>query len=195
MAVEAPVFRGGADRDPREGPSPDAPVSGLTPSAEGEQPQVSLRSVTPGDEPFIREVYASTRDAEMALVPWDDETKQRFIDQQFHAQSVHYASNYPDADFDLVLVDEQLAGRLYVQRRGDGIDLLDIALLSAFRNRGVGTRLMLRLVDEAHGAGVPLRLHVERFNPARHLYDRLGFAEIEDRGVYAYMELRPEGSS
>ncbi|HZS16246.1 MAG TPA: GNAT family N-acetyltransferase [Candidatus Dormibacteraeota bacterium] len=140
-------------------------------------------------------MYASTRDAEMALVPWDDETKQRFIDQQFHAQSVHYASNYPDADFDLVLVDEQLAGRLYVQRRGDGIDLLDIALLSAFRNRGVGTRLMLRLVDEAHGAGVPLRLHVERFNPARHLYDRLGFAEIEDRGVYAYMELRPEGSS
>lgn len=152
-------------------------------------PKVSLRTITPDDKPFLREVYASTREAELALVPWDDATKQVFIDHQFHAQNVHYDTNHPDADFDLILVDGEAVGRLYVRRSADEIMLLDIAVLAAHRNCGVGRLLVEELMAEAAESNRPLRLHVEMFNAgARRLYDRLGFVPLEDRGVYVLME-------
>jgi predicted GNAT family acetyltransferase len=59
-------------------------------------------------------------------------------------------------------------------------------------NRGLGTTLLKNLQAEAAAAGKPLRIHVERFNPVLRLYERLGFREIEDRGVYLFMEWRAE---
>jgi ribosomal protein S18 acetylase RimI-like enzyme len=173
------VHRGGAAEDPREGPCSSTPT----------HTNVSLRAITPDDEPFVRDVYASTRDAELAMVDWDDDTKQRFVDQQFHAQSVHYAANHAGADFDLIVVDGEPIGRLYVHRGDEELHLLDIAVLAAHRNRGIGTMLVRDLTEEAAVAGLPLRLHVEMFNGgARRLYDRFGFRPVEQRGVYILME-------
>jgi ribosomal protein S18 acetylase RimI-like enzyme len=155
---------------------------------------VSLRTVTPADAAFVREVYASTRDGEMALVDWDDAAKQQFLDQQFRAQSEHWAINHGGADFDLILVDGDPIGRLYVERSDEEIHLLDIAVLAAHRDSGVGTRLVRELMDEAERAGLPLRLHVEMFNDgARRLYDRLGFTPVAERGLYVLMEWNPAG--
>jgi hypothetical protein len=44
-------------------------------------------------------------------------------------------------------------------------------------------RRLRGLRSEAAAAGKPLRTHVERFNPALRLYQRLGFRQIDDRGV------------
>jgi len=153
--------------------------------------KVSLRTITPGDDAFVREVYASTRDAELALVDWSDSRKQEFLDFQYRAQSAHYADNHEGADLDLILVDGEPVGRLYVHRSDEEIHLLDVAVLAEHRNRGVGTLLVRRLMDEAAAAGLPLRLHVEMFNSgARRLYDRLGFRPVEERGLYILMEWR-----
>lgn len=151
--------------------------------------KVSLRMIAPEDELFVRDVYASTRDAEMAMVPWDDARKREFLDFQHRAQEAHYAANHEGADLDLILVDGEPVGRLYVHRSAEEIHLLDIAVLAPRRNRGVGTLLVRRLMDEAAAAHLPLRLHVEMFNDgARRLYDRLGFRPIEERGLYILME-------
>ncbi len=51
---------------------------------------------------------------------------------------------------------------------------------------------MLReILAEADMAGKPVRIHVEVFNPARRLYQRLGFTQIADRGVYLFLERPP----
>ncbi len=55
-------------------------------------------------------------------------------------------------------------------------------------NRGIGSRLVRALQSEAAAAGKPLSIHVERFNPALRLYERLGFRQLEDKGVYLFME-------
>jgi GNAT superfamily N-acetyltransferase len=68
---------------------------------------------------------------------------------------------------------------------------MDIALLAPFRGRGVGSHLLGALQREAAEAGKPLRIHVERFNPALTLYARLGFRLVEDRGVYLFLEWQP----
>jgi hypothetical protein len=41
---------------------------------------------------------------------------------------------------------------------------------------------------EARASAKPLRIHVERFNPALRLYERLGFRQVEDKGVYLFLE-------
>ena len=163
--------------------------------ARGGDAAIALRPARPDDRPFLLAVYASTREPELATVPWDAAQKAEFVERQFEAQHAHYREHYGEAAFDVVLVSGQPAGRLYVDRAAEEIRIVDIALLPEFCRRGIGTTLLRGLQSEAAAAGKPLRIHVERFNPALRLYQRLGFRQIADRGVYLFMEWRGDDSS
>lgn len=151
---------------------------------------ITLRPVSAADEAFLRDVYSSTRTEELAPVPWSDEEKTAFLRMQFDAQDRYYHEVYPNGAFDVILIDGEPAGRLYVNRGLDEIRIVDIAVLPAFRNRRIGTHLIGALQAEAALARKPLHIHVERFNPAMRLYERLGFQQIADRGVYMFLEWR-----
>jgi ribosomal protein S18 acetylase RimI-like enzyme len=117
------------------------------------------------------------------------------VEQQFTAQATDYGRNWPDATYEVIEVDGRPAGRLYLDRSESELHILDIALLPEFRGRGAGTRLLRDLVDEADATDVPLVIYVERQNPARRLYARLGFREVEDGPVYIRMERPPPAAS
>jgi ribosomal protein S18 acetylase RimI-like enzyme len=155
---------------------------------------VALRPVVDGDEPFLLAVYASTREEELAPVPWSAEQKAAFVSMQFAAQSAHYAQHYRGMSADVVLVGGEPAGRLLVSRGTDEIRIVDISLLPAFRGRGAGGELLAELMDEATEMGKRLSIHVELHNRARRLYDRLGFVPVGEAGVYQRMEWDPEAS-
>jgi ribosomal protein S18 acetylase RimI-like enzyme len=152
---------------------------------------LTLRPIGAGDEAFLRQVYASTRTEELARVPWTDARKGAFLQMQFDAQRRDYQRNYPDAAYQVVLRDGRPVGRLYVERREDEIRILDIALLPEHRGAGLGSSLLRGLLAEADREDKPVRIHVERFNPALRLYQRLGFTPIGDSGVYFFMERLP----
>src|SRR5262249_43580664 len=143
-------------------------------------------------EAFLFRVYASTRELELAVVPWSDEQKNAFLSMQFQAQSRSYRDQFPKADYQVISRAGADLGRLIVNRTTDyeDIRLIDIALLPEHRNAGIGTALIKDLLDEATRTERPLRLHVETYNPAYHLYERLGFKKIADEGVYWQMEWR-----
>ena len=147
-----------------------------------------LRPVTPADEPFLLRVYAGTRAEELAAVPWTAEQKDAFVAHQFAAQSAHYARHYTGLSADVILVDGRPAGRLLVARWAREIRIVDIALLPEFRGAGTGSRLLDRLIAEADAVGKLLSIHVERQNPAMHLYERLGFRPVAEEGVYLRLE-------
>jgi ribosomal protein S18 acetylase RimI-like enzyme len=151
--------------------------------------EIQLRSATDADRGLLREIYAGTREAELAVVPWDADAKRAFVDHQFAAQDDHYRRHYPGATFDVIEAGEpaEAAGRLYVHRGAREIRIMDIALLPAFRGRGIGTRLLQRLIDEARAGGRSLSIHVERTNRARALYERLGFRPVGENGVHLLM--------
>lgn len=153
---------------------------------------IELRPIAPEDDGFLLELYASTREQELAQVPFTPEQKAAFLAQQFAAQSRHYAQ-YPQTSFDLVLVDGERAGRLLVGRWERELRIVDVALAPRFRGRGIGTRLLAPLLAEADGRGVPVTIHVERDNPAQRLYRRLGFAPVEEVGVHHRWERPPGG--
>ena len=150
----------------------------------------SLRPVSPDDEEFLFQVYASTRAEEMALVPWDAAQKQSFLQMQFNAQRESYQREFPRAKYEVILRDDVPAGRLIVDRSDEAIMILDVALLPEHRRAGIGTKLIRDLQFEAQESQRGLRLHVENFNPAFRLYERLGFTKIEETGFYWLMEWR-----
>lgn len=153
---------------------------------------ITFRPITSEDRELLLRVYRSTREDEFAtVVDWTPEMKDAFILQQFTAQHTWYQEHYVGAEFLVILVDGAPAGRLYVHRRPSEIRLVDIALLPEYRNTGLGTRLLRDLLAEGEATGKPVTIHVEIYNPAMRLYQRLGFRPIEDRGVYQLLEWRP----
>jgi ribosomal protein S18 acetylase RimI-like enzyme len=156
---------------------------------------LTLRPVTPEDRPFLFAVYASTREQELAPVPWTPEQKEAFLRMQFHAQDVYYRENYEGATFEVILLDGMPAGRLYLMHCPDEIRVIDIAILPAYRGKGIGTALLRGLQHDARAAQKPLSIHVERMNPAKRLYERLGFQLAAEHGeVYLFMQWHPATS-
>ena len=152
--------------------------------------EVALRPVGPDDGEFLYRVYASTRREELTRTGWSEEQKTSFLRMQFDAQSSYYREHYAGAELSVILADGRPAGRLYVARWPREIRLIDVSLLPMFRGRGKGTRLLEALISESEASEKPLSIHVERFNPALGLYERLGFEQKEDNGVYLLMERR-----
>ena len=151
-----------------------------------------LRAVDSNDSDFVYRVFAATR-AELlaALADWGEDQKEAFLRFQFQTQHDQYRSRYPGARFDVVVADGEDIGRLYVAPTGDDFRLVDIALLSVHRNRGIGRALLQDLLDEASRLGKRVSLHVEVQSPASRLYARLGFVEAGEEGIYRRMEWVP----
>lgn len=152
-----------------------------------------LRPATAEDRDFLLAVYASTRVDELNLTHWDSATRAAFVRQQFDAQTQHYEAHYPQAQLQ-VIVDQrdgqdQDAGRLWTDVGEHELHVLDISVLPFARGRGLGTHCLQGLRVQAHARGLPLGIFVEIHNPARRLYDRLGFVALgEPQGLYLQMQ-------
>lgn len=144
----------------------------------------------PDDEDFLRSLYASTRLEGLAITGWPREQIDAFLSQQFYAQQTHYLRAYAEADYDLLETEGQPIGRLYIFRSPSEINLMEISLLPEWRGRGIGTFLLRGLQAEAAQAGQAIILHVEPYNPAFRLYERLGFRLLGPTGLYLKMEWR-----
>lgn len=144
-------------------------------------------------------IYAGARAHEMQMVNWPVEQKAAFVTQQFNAQHTYYRHQvYPDADYYLIQRAGLTLGRLYIERRliPGSIRIIDIALLPEYRNQGIGAHFVRQVQEEARAQGKSVSIHVEKFNPAQNLYQRLGFKALyETHGVYLYMEWQPESSA
>ncbi|MBC3873667.1 GNAT family N-acetyltransferase [Undibacterium flavidum] len=154
-----------------------------------------LRAITADDMPHLRTMYADSRAKEMQLFPFTPEQSAQFLQMQFNAQHQHYQTHYPDATYDLIVLDDEAIGRLYVERGQQEILIIDILILATHCQRGIGSYLLSKLIDEAKAAQKCLTAHVELDNPARRLYQRLGFIEVEQHGPYLLIVKDPTPTS
>jgi ribosomal protein S18 acetylase RimI-like enzyme len=89
------------------------------------------------------------------------------------------------------MLEGEPAGRILIDEWTSEIRLVDIALMPAARARGIGTKLVGEVLERGAAAGKPVTIHVEAFNPALHLYERLGFEQVDTNGVYLLMKWTP----
>ncbi len=155
---------------------------------------VRLRPETPSDLPFLLALYRSTREQELSLVDWSQARKDEFVAAQFAAQRQHYHREYPGARFEIVERDGLPVGRLYVHERADGIRVMDLVVVPEARNQGLGRALLGAILEDGARSRRPVTVHVDRHNPARRLYERLGFRRVNagpEDGLYLLLEARP----
>jgi ribosomal protein S18 acetylase RimI-like enzyme len=153
---------------------------------------VVLRACVPADREFLLRVYAASRWDETPLpIQWTDAQKDAFLRFQFHAQQIHYLTRYPRARCDVIVRNGEDIGRLSVEHASYRVHIVDIALLPAHRNQGIGRALIQAVLDEAAHDGKIVSLHVELHNPARALYHRMGFRAAGSAGVYQLMHWIP----
>ena len=156
---------------------------------------VNLRAIYEEDLPRLFEIYASTRAEELALVPdWSEEQKMAFLSQQFVAQHQYYQEFYQGAELQLIELDQEVVGRLYVHwfYSPQEVRIMDVALLPAYRGQGIGSQLIKSVQQKGAEMGKTVTIHVEYNNPALQLYERLGFQKIgEFNSVYYLLEWKP----
>ena len=78
----------------------------------------------------------------------------------------------------VVSKDEEFLGQIFVDAR--------------FQNRGIGTEVLRRIIEEASRRALSVRLAVVKFNPSRRLYERLGFRVTHEDERKVYMTRAPD---
>jgi ribosomal protein S18 acetylase RimI-like enzyme len=152
---------------------------------------VGLRPVAPGDEGLLREIFASTRERELAILP--PSVAGPFVDQQFAFQQRHLAAAYPGGAHTLILSPSgEAVGRLLVDVAGDRLYLAELAVLASHRRQGYGRAAVASVQARAAALGLPVRLHVEHDRPAAiALYEALGFDTVAEDQLRREMAWAP----
>ena len=152
---------------------------------------VSYRPMAEEDLPFVADLYASTRREEVAQAGWPPEMQEAFLAQQHEAQHSHYSLHFADAEWLIVERSGEAIGRLYLRDEAEALNIIDISLVPHSRGQGIGGAILRDVLDQAANLGKGVTIHVEKFNPARRLYERLGFRLVADLGVYDLMRATP----
>jgi ribosomal protein S18 acetylase RimI-like enzyme len=145
------------------------------------QVNITLRPVTRDDYDFLWALLVDTlRPYVEATWGWDEAY-----------QRARFRDHFDPACQDIVLADGVAVGVFRVERREDSIFLSNIGITPAYQGRGIGTKLIQDLLEKATARGVPVELRVLKVNPARGLYERLGFAVIEEFETHWQMRWEP----
>jgi ribosomal protein S18 acetylase RimI-like enzyme len=157
-----------------------------------DQQKIQLRRYQTDDIAFLLELYASSRAAELAQFPFDQEQKFAFVQQQFSAQLHHYTTYYNTEKFFIVELGQIPAGRFFIDEWTSEYRVVDICLLPSHQNKRIGTCLFNSLFEAARNKNKAVSIHVEQHNPARLWYEKLGFNyKSHTNEVYILMEWTP----
>jgi ribosomal protein S18 acetylase RimI-like enzyme len=171
------------------GPTQSTPV---TPAPTMHIGPLQLRNLTANDMPQVQRIYTASRSDDPVLTLWPQDQLAAFLQSQCHAQHQHYTQHYVGAEFKLLELDGQVAGRLYWQCLQSELRLIEITLLPEFRARGFATLLVQHLQALAAQRSLPLALNVACTNHrALALYQRLGFVVLDNDGMYYDMQWVP----
>jgi ribosomal protein S18 acetylase RimI-like enzyme len=140
---------------------------------------IVLRPALEQDRAFIESVYFETQ-------LWIIE--KLFGRRGENTERAKFAEFFDRAHTQIIVVDGMDAGWLTVFRDPGGIKLDSIYLSSERQRGGVGTELIKELVKEAASLRATVSLSVAKINPARKLYERLGFVVIGEDTHKVYME-------
>jgi len=144
-------------------------------------PSFTLRPATDADFVFMRDTKLDRlKPYVRALWGWD-----RAAQEQKARDELDPANRW------IVVRDGVDVGYIHVERDSDVVTLAGIYLMPSMRRRGLGAALIQRAIDEAAAAGNPVALRVLKPNPARRLYERLGFETVRETEERCFMRRQP----
>jgi ribosomal protein S18 acetylase RimI-like enzyme len=145
----------------------------------------SLRQATKNDIDFLRDLHWSAMKEYVAQTwRWDEEFQRQMFADQFDA-----------SQYQIIVVDGRDVGAMSVHRHREEIEVADIKLVTDFQRQGIGTAVIQDILKEAAAGGFAVGLQVLKVNPARSLYERLGFDIVSESDTHFGLEARPAHES
>jgi ribosomal protein S18 acetylase RimI-like enzyme len=142
---------------------------------------MTLRPAATNDKEFLWWLHQATmREYVDKTWGWDDNWQRERFDAGFDPNTLQ-----------IIEADHETIGYISVQRKPEEIFLTSIEIAPGFQNRGIATQLILELFAEADLSRKPVRLFVLKVNPARRLYERLGFECVEETNTHYVMRRWP----
>lgn len=137
-------------------------------------PQVTLSPASADDAELIYSIKhaAYHEHAVRAYGRWDEEFQRRFTREQI-------------SNIRLISVQERIVGWVSVRRETDHHEIVDLHIAPNFQRRGIGGTVVESVIAEA--GRIPVSLYVLKTNPARSLYERLGFAVSGETSTHTIM--------
>ena len=148
-------------------------------------PCYRLRPATAGDFAFLRALHVVTLKGYVAQTwGWDDAAQEARFREAFNPEASR-----------IIVIDGREVGVLAVERRPDALFIANIALVPEEQGRGLGAAIVGDVLAEAARAGVATDLQVLRVNPARRLYERLGFAVVGETPTHYLLRAEPANAA
>jgi ribosomal protein S18 acetylase RimI-like enzyme len=149
---------------------------------------LEIVQAAPEHDELLYRIYAESRSEELSAWGWGESERETFLRMQYELRRRSYAMQAAAAEHGVIVWNGTPVGHLIVEEGERYIRLINVALLEAYRNQGIGSRLIASLQQKAARAGKSVVLSVDAANRARRLYERLGFRPIGQSVPYTWME-------
>ena len=143
--------------------------------------KLALRPAQPQDFAYCQRVY-------FECMNWIIQTLN--LDLARHREV--FARQWQLAEVRIITVAGEDVGWLQTALADDAIFLGQLYLDGRFQRHGIGSRVMHVLIEDAMHAKKAITLAVVKINPARRLYDRLGFRVTHEDQHKVYMRREPD---
>jgi ribosomal protein S18 acetylase RimI-like enzyme len=143
--------------------------------------RIGLRPGERGDREYLWWLHRETmRDYVDKTWGWDEAW-----------QRVKFDENFDPLSLRIIEKDGEPIGYISVRRSCEEIFLAGIEIAPEQQNQGVATQLIKVLLGESDLSRLPVKLQVLKVNPARRLYERLGFQCTGETPTHYMMQREP----
>ena len=145
----------------------------------------TLRSASLDDFEFIHALRISgLRDNVDQIWGWDDAD-----------QLARFQRSFDPKQYQVLVAGGHDVGAVAIDWMEDEAFLADLEIMPEWRGRGLGTAVLRALIAEAAARRLPVALQVLKGNPARRLYERLGFLYIAETDTHHHMRTVPPAAA
>jgi ribosomal protein S18 acetylase RimI-like enzyme len=107
-------------------------------------------------------------------------------DEVFHKSQ--FDKKFQPSAWQVIVFQSEDIGILQTEDRPDTLWISNIQIDPRFQSKGIGSKVIRSLVDKAQRGGKSVTLRVFKVNPARALYERLGFRISGENETHWYMD-------
>jgi ribosomal protein S18 acetylase RimI-like enzyme len=144
------------------------------------EPALTLRHALEADEPFLFELRKATMSEHLARAG-------ESVDDAQHRARLRY--RYDTAQ--VICLDGAPTGLLKAYRSEDEWHVVQLQIAPAYQGRGIGEWALRTVLRAAQADALPVTLKVLKGNPARRLYERLGFEIVNQDEIQFHMRRAP----
>lgn len=144
--------------------------------------KITKRPATEADTEFARKTHH---------VAYHDVIVRQFGVFDEKIQDEFFVKSWKPETYEILLSEGVKVGYSSIEHLPDYIFVHGLVLSPEFQGRGIGSKILKEVIEEAKKKNIPIRLQVLKENQAQHLYRRLGFRDIGLTDTHIQMEFDP----